>query len=306
MKTTLLLTQKLFLSFLLVVCFANLNAQDTITNQNFERWEPSGKQPPFDWEEPQGWTTSNPLTEFISAGVSKTQMPQSGSTQAQIKTLNVFGQPVPGVLINGNFTLKISDTADFPLVGGEPMTTVKSKLYGMYNFTGTDTADSARIIVAFKKFNNSSQKAEAVAIGAVSLSQTTAGLHLFTIDINTLNAQQPDSVVVTILSTKNDNIKDGGVLTVDFVSFDKPTRLPILINKVNTVKVYPSPATNTLQLQSPEKNAEYSIYDVTGKVQLTGKTNATTTSINIEGLTTGVYFITVNSLTVETLKFIKQ
>lgn len=301
MKNTLLL--KAVLLLILSVSLINTEAQDTLTNQGLNRWEKSGKQPPFDWSEPQGWTSSNALTEFISAGVSEVTLPQSGSSQAQLKTINVFGQDVPAVLINGDFPISISDTARFPLLGGEPMTTVKTKFYGMYNFTSSTVDDSATVVVAFKKFNTTTQKPDLIAIGDIYLPTTTSGLHPFSFNIDAVKFDTPDSVVVTILSSKVDNFKSGGTLTIDYTGFDKPSNLKEIMP--TQTKVYPSPANNTITLQTSLNGFSYSIYDVTGKTQLSGTTNQYNTTIDIRDFKGGLYFVHINGANVKPIKFIK-
>jgi hypothetical protein len=304
MKTKQLLKLSLFLFCSVLINISSVNAQDTLTNQELNRWEKSGKQPPFDWSEPQGWTSSNPLTEFISAGIKEVQMQSSGSSQAEIKTLNVFGQPVPGVLINGDFNLQISDTANFPLVGGEPMTQVKTKLYGMYNFTAVDTTDSAMVIVAFKKFNTSTQQAEAVAVGTAVLPQTSPGLHSFVININPITFDTPDSVAVTMLSSKSTNLKQGGVLTVDRVSFTPLTSVKKPSNEKG-IKVWPSPATTQLNI-STQQGVEYAVFDITGKVLLYGTATSDVVALNVASFKSGCYYVKVQSDKTEVIRFLKQ
>ncbi len=304
MKTKQILKLSLFLFCLMVINISSVNAQDTLTNQELNRWEKSGKQPPFDWSEPQGWTSSNPLTEFISAGVKEVQMQSSGSSQAEIKTLNVFGQPVPGVLINGDFNLQISDTANFPLVGGEPMTQVKTKLYGMYNFTAVDTTDSATVVAAFKKFNNSTQQTEIVAIGTAVLPQTSPGLYSFTVNINSVTSETPDSVVITMLSSKSTNLKQGGVLTVDRVSFTPLTSVKKPSNETR-VKVWPSPASSHLNI-STQQGAEYAVLDITGKVLLNGIATSDVVALNVASFKSGCYYVKIQSNRTEVVRFLKQ
>ncbi len=288
-----------------------LSAQDTLNNYGLNSWESSGKQPPFDWEEPIGWTSSNSLTEFISAGVSKTQIPQSGSLQAQIKTLNVFGQNVPGLLFYGDFPVSISDTARIPLLGGEPMTTVKSMAYGLYNFTSSDTTDSATVIIAFKKFNTSTQKPEAVAMGTLRLAQTQAGLYPFVVDIKMLNGTTPDSVSITMISTGTSDFKNGGILTVDFLQFTQPLSVNPIIP--STVSIYPNPAQNEVFIELPNANntgyTSYTITDIMGKQIATGTIakNSLLQKVDVANLNKGYYFIVLNTANeTKTFKFIKE
>ncbi len=294
MKKTLLIASFVALSFA-------VSAQDTITNPGFERWTPSGKPAPFDWQEPTGWTSSNGLTEFIGAAVTKTQYPNTISNQVKIKTLNVFGNAVPGLLINGDFTLNVSDTGTLPLLGGVPWSSgIKTKLYGLYNFTVTDTTDSAMAVVMFKHFDNNSNAPMADAGGAAILAPTGPGMFPFVVDITQITFFTPDSMVITLVSGKEDNFKLGGELTVDFVSFDQPLAVKPIAN--TSIAIYPNPATNLVSVWGVESGLNYSVFDVTGKQLIKGITTSYT-SIDVAHLDKGCYIININGATT---RFIKE
>lgn len=294
MKKTLLIASFVALSFA-------VSAQDTITNPGFERWTPSGKPAPFDWQEPTGWTSSNGLTEFIGAAVSKTQYPNTISNQVKIKTLNVFGNAVPGLLINGDFTLNVSDTGTLPLLGGVPWSSgIKTKLYGLYNFTVTDTTDSAMAVVMFKHYDNNSNAPMADAGGAAILAPTGPGMFPFVVDITQITFFTPDSMVITLVSGKEDNFKLGGELTVDFVSFDQPLAVKPIAN--TNIAIYPNPATNLVSVWGVESGLNYSVFDVTGKQLIKGITTSYT-SIDVAHLDKGCYIININGATT---RFIKE
>ena len=303
--------KKSVLIYLLLISSVYTFAQDTITNFGLNTWENLGKPTPYYWDEPKGWTSSNHLTEAFNAGVTRVQLPQSGSSQALLKTLNIFGRNIPGIIINGDLDISIEDTIHIPLLGGEPMTTVKHKAYGLYNFTSSDITDSATIIIAFKKFNNNTNQPVAVALGTISLAQTQSGLYPFIIDVQTITNDQPDSVVVTILSSNISDIRYGGELTVDFVQFSQPTG--ILPVSSASVKVYPNPAKNEVFIELPNANgAEYTNYtitDVLGK-QITMGTianNSPLQKIDVDQLSKGYYFIQLsNNVEAKTFKFIKE
>jgi hypothetical protein len=295
----------LFTAFF-IGCFFTASAQDTIVNQNFEQWTPSGKPAPFDWSEPTGWTTSNPLTEFASAGVKRVQLPGTTTFQAEISTKNIFGQPVPGILINGDFTLSIADTAKFPLLGGTPMTTVKQKAWGLYNFAAADTTDSATFVIAFKKFNTTTQEPDMVAVGNIYLGSTGPGLHPFTVDIQTLNGMTPDSVVVTIASTDNRNFQQGGVLTIDFVSFTKPLSVTT-VEKSFKASVYPNPTREHMLVETDINAFNYRITDVTGKTVLSGTSAQASTMVTLSNLSQGYYILNIEGENgFQSLPFIKD
>ena len=75
---------------------------------------------------------------------------------------------------------------------------------------------------------------------------------------------------------------------------------PVGINEVTLLKemeLYPNPAMNQVQLElSTSEKLNLSIFDITGRVVLTEKTNGIATIIDVSNLLPGNYFIEVKSL----------
>lgn len=296
----------LFVSItLLISAFSSAIAQDTITNNAFTRWTPSGKPAPFNWEEPASWTSSNSLSEFVGAAITKTQMPGTTKSQVKINTLNVFGNAVPGILINGDFGIQFADTAKLPLLGGEPMTTVKTNAWGHYNFTSSTAGDSATVGVFFKKFNTTTQKPDIIAGGFVHLKQTTAGLHPFSINIPTQMPGTPDSVVITVISTLEYSFKQGGSLILDHITFASPLSVETPAAKA-TVQVYPNPSIDFINIKGDEAGMNYRIYDLTGKLMGMGKTSAVLERADVSFLQPGCYMIQFETEIPQVQRFIKE
>lgn len=72
----------------------------------------------------------------------------------------------------------------------------------------------------------------------------------------------------------------------------------------NAVTVYPNPTNNILNIALAENSPihDYSIVDVSGKVLLNGKINASLTAINVESLSSGTYFIKLNGNNAQAVK----
>jgi hypothetical protein len=87
------------------------------------------------------------------------------------------------------------------------------------------------------------------------------------------------------------------------VNIDNST---LSINDVNldetTVKIYPNPATNLIQLTNLQQQENYTILDISGKKVLAG-TIKENESIDIQQLNKGIYFIQLEK---KVLKFIKN
>ncbi len=75
-----------------------------------------------------------------------------------------------------------------------------------------------------------------------------------------------------------------------------------MVNSVqanNKIKIYPNPATNTLQITisnwQPGKNSNYLLMDITGRILLNGEITSSKQQIDIHQLANGIYLIQINS-----------
>ncbi len=74
--------------------------------------------------------------------------------------------------------------------------------------------------------------------------------------------------------------------------------------KAHSVIIYPNPAQNILLVEGMDKEFDYKVIDITGRLQLSGKTKS---AIKIDGLAQGVYFLNIgDSLNKNNIKFIKE
>lgn len=78
-------------------------------------------------------------------------------------------------------------------------------------------------------------------------------------------------------------------------------------NNVESVLLYPNPATNQLTISAISKDDEITIYDLTGKLLLLKKTQSSTETIDITAFHRGIYLITLrNESQIKKGKFLKQ
>lgn len=69
-------------------------------------------------------------------------------------------------------------------------------------------------------------------------------------------------------------------------------------NIIPVMSVYPNPVTNILNLdiEKVDGDLHYDLYDVSGKVIRTGvKISGTTTPVSMEGMRTGIYFLSISN-----------
>ena len=101
----------------------------------------------------------------------------------------------------------------------------------------------------------------------------------------------------SIISTYGWTITDGGL---DCSSLDTETF------KTNSLKLYPNPVISVLNVKTDHNfiNQPYTIIDGLGRIVLNGKINEVDTTINVEQLSKGIYYLKVSGNSAS--KFIKE
>lgn len=129
-------------------------------SEGFEAWNPSGDLVPFDWSYPQGWTTSNPVTEFIDASVEPSTDSYAGSTSALVRSQMIFGTPHAGVLHWGNATFDYVQLMVVPSSQGNLLVGKPAAIRGWYKYQTSGNQCNALIKVQQLRLNNQTGNAQ--------------------------------------------------------------------------------------------------------------------------------------------------
>lgn len=291
-RTTSTFRHSSFFFLFLFSLFAATNAvAQELPNGGFEAWSPSGKEPPFNWEEPTGWKSSNSYTEFISAGVRKAAGAHGGTLACSLSTLNVFGSDVPAAIATGNPKVDFSTYSIDLMSGGVPYAERPDELAGFYRFGSASSGDAGYAIVILKKYNPEKEGADTVGFGAGRLEAADA-YTAFTIPITYKSDAAPDSVVVAFLSSDPSSLMSGGTLVVDDVVFRKDGSGVADGNGGRAdVRLYPNPASNVLHLELEGKeagNRTVIFYDLLGREVLRRGFGGTQAAVDL-ALPSGLY-----------------
>ncbi len=75
-----------------------------------------------------------------------------------------------------------------------------------------------------------------------------------------------------------------------------------------TLSVYPNPASGIVSIASSEKITDVRIVDVTGRVVLQRAVNSEQVTVDVSGLSSGVYFVTLRQVQgdVRVVKFVRE
>ena len=268
------------------------NLKDSVYNHDFENWTELLVEHPTSW-----YTTDLYLQDQLNLpikfdAVTKATHVQSGSGALKIKNVKPDADIIPGIVITGTSELGLEKPSF-------PVSERWGHIQGLYKYQ-PDQSDVATIAALL--FKNGS------LIGAAQLNITDSSdmdnYTYFSAPIQYFGAGIPDSASVIFTAADLENpVGENSCLWIDNVSFTNHTAN---IEKLNlkTISLMPNPATNYIELKNfKDVSNTYIIQSVDGAIIADGNQSR----INIEGLSPGIYYITVlqeNSLT-QTLKFIK-
>ncbi len=178
-----------------------------------------------------------------------------------------------------------------------------AEVNGRYEFNGAPNV--ATIEVYASKFNVAADSSEVIGQGVLSIDQNTSGLTNFSVPIDYFTNEIPDSVYIFF------NYLQGDSLT--YFNFDQIVTSLITTgveSKENKAfSVYPNPAKDVLKItySTEIKNANWNIYNITGKLIKQELATEILKEINIADLPTGIYFLQMkNQDNIYTQKFIKE
>lgn len=282
---------------LTLVCYffipTNLHAQGLLEG-DFETWVSSGRQPPFDWSEPLEWKSTNAVTEFTQAGITLSTDAQSGNSAALIRTVNVFGGNIPGILANGQPVLDFPNNTLKPETGGTPITTKPTRLTGHYRFSSSTPGDSCFMLVLLKKYNSTTNTSDTVGMGSKSFGPQSAYTSFDVMIADMSPGTMPDTVVVAFYSSKPSNPLAGGELLIDNVALDVNTAIKPHKQYTDLLTVFPNPTNNRINLTfEKEVPAGYTIelYSASGKRVFSSQTRNTSFAMDLEYMRPGMYLL---------------
>lgn len=242
-------------------------SQDSIPNHNFESW--------ITYYNPIGWETTNLLLPPGTLNCFQSDESYEGDYAIQLKTIDVFGSPVPGVATLG--TMEMNNTS-----GGIPFSERPMQLTGYYKHLSA--GDEVFMAVQFFK------EGELIGGGEWSTTDSIPEYIEFSISISYSSEAFPDTMNITFLT---DAYQIGSGLFIDALSFEyETTGIKIPIRSEATFSCYPNPSKGTITIDvDTDKKVEVMLYTLHG--QLLKKTDFVfkRTTINLDGIKPGVYFI---------------
>lgn len=202
-------------TFVFLIILTTIYSQDI--NGGFEKWTPSGQPAPFNWESPTGWGTSNPRTEFIGAGVKKTNIRKSGTLAAELSTLDIFGDLVPAVLSLGRLKIDFINGkyVDDIFAGGIDLDNKPTAIKFWYRYSSPELNDRGFVRTFVKRYDDVSKTSSIVYEDSLYLPiispYTEISAPIGFLDFNT----QTDTLGILFMSGVKGEVKGTSKLYVD-------------------------------------------------------------------------------------------
>jgi len=256
---------------LLSIIILNSNAQDTIPNNGFEQW-----LTPFT---PNNWENTNVLLPPGTINCYQTTNSYDGEYALQLKTFDLSGTPVPGVVTLG--------TIDFySSYGGVQFSERPVALKGFLQHPSSGD----EILIGIEFFKNGNNIGGALFTTNDSIPEFTE----FTIPIDFVTNEYPDTLNITILT---DPYVMGSSVLIDALEFEFETTSVNSIEESNSdLRCFPNPSKGFVNIKFPQRdNYTVKVLNLNGEVLFSKELSSIDCSLNLLGLQLGMYLITAES-----------
>jgi hypothetical protein len=259
-----------------------------IPNGGFEAWTNMGS-----YENPDNWGTMNNTTAF--SGVFTAERASStGGSFIRLTSRAVHHTVVNGIAVSGNLdSITMQPKSGFAFTG-QPQSLIGKWQY--MNYGGSYGSVSATLT----KWNSSSNQRDTIATAYQSLLGMAMIWLPFTINFSYRNGNVPDSCIIFLKASGAAPV-DNDYLWLDSLAFaGTASSIAEQGNFLNGISAYPNPAKKNItvdfSLIHPEK-VKITLTNMDGQliklIDMETISGNTTYSFNINGISTGSYFINI-------------
>ncbi|MCD4683211.1 MAG: T9SS type A sorting domain-containing protein [Bacteroidales bacterium] len=260
---------KIFLISSTLISFAFLHSygQDTIPNHGFEQWIT-----PIN---PTHWESTNIMLPPGTINCYQTTNSFEGEYALQLKTIDLSGTPVPGVVTLGTIDYYIS-------YGGVPFSERPVALKGYLRHPSSGD----EILIGIEFFKNGNM----IGGGLFTTSDSIPEFTEFIVPLDYTSNEYPDTLNITILT---DPYVMGSSLLVDALEFEFETTGVSFLNENNQeIRCFPNPSNGIVNIEFPEYS-DYTIkvLNLNGEVLIKKEIHSDICPLNLEALNPGMYII---------------
>jgi Secretion system C-terminal sorting domain len=285
--------KKAFYLLFLLFSSSALSEAQTIPNNGFENWTNMGS-----YYNPDQWSTFNDVTTATSTYTCLKGTPGVvGSAYLKLISKSAIGMGiVPAIAVCGTFDIAtLQPTSGFPF-SGRP-----AELTGRWQHMGMGS-DQGFIAAALTKWNGNTLMRDTVAYVYEPLGAMVMSWANFTIPVNYMNGDYPDSCIIILSASQSNNVPAvaNSYLFVDELLFSGTVSGVSELISTKNISVSPNPASDVLILDLSTVNenvASFKIYDVQGRlIKAVEKAVVNSnTSIDISDIPKGNYVLKISS-----------
>lgn len=268
----------------LLFSLSTLGAMAQIPNGSFESWHVMG-----DLLEPDEWVTSNWITSMSgTSGAEQGSPAPVGSHFLSLTTAAYLDGAMPGFAMISFAYAGRPDSFD-----------------GLVRYS-TVTGDPAQAVVFLTRWDAVAEMED--VIGAAEMEWTgDMDWQSFSMPFEYYDEVMPDSAHIILLSSSAGEPVPGNQAGFDDLKFHTIT-LDIHERALNGLYLFPVPAANTISISADDHMRELGILNAVGSVVATYPVNGAATTVDVTGLTSGVYFarVILSDGTTAVHRFVKE
>lgn len=277
---------------LLLILAVTVNAQEQISNGDFESWTNQGN-----YDDPDGWGTLNFLTSFgAPVTVFKSDSANHGNHACELISSTFFNSNLIAFAFTGNINNNIY---------GQSFNSKPTRVQFDYT-TLIKGQDTAYFILTLSRWDADSNKRDSIAYAEIFFGETVPKYTMADIPINyTLPNLTPDTIGIYMAASYDSvYVEEGNTLTVDNIRL---SYYPVGINPTNevTLHFYPNPASTSITFASTE-DLEITVFSTDDR----NIANTTGRTLDITTLPKGIYYMRLqgkqSNTYYKTQKLIKQ
>jgi len=280
---------------LTITCFfASFTFTFGQANFDFEIWKSPEREIPFDWSEPENWTSSNRLTEFINPGVTQTSDAHEGNAAVLISSMQIFGINTASSLVLGKGVIDFPNKSILLDKAGLPSDQKLASVSAWYKYENTQNIGAGQMEIYITRWEPNDTARTIIVYQTVDLPISSAYKQInVSVDVADFSIQS-DTVIMVFHSDRDADLSLGtGKLTVDDVKLSYVSNT-VQIDPSFQIKIHPNPVSNKglITFSHNVSTSQIKLYDLHGKVVLHENTMTNTIQLN-PSISPGFYFLEI-------------
>ena len=252
------------------------SATAQIPNGGFENWDDHGAY----MEPAGGWLTYNDIVTAAGPWITVERGAPGalGNYYASITSRVFPDTSISSSVLQGWLSLN-----------GFSYTGRPAALTGQWQY-GIQPSDTAEVLVLLARWNSSGD-AELVAEGSLEVTGSLSGWHPLSVPLTYHSTEAPDSAYIQFSASKELGASvDGSFLKIDDLAFTGSVGVEEQ-QAQSQFKVFPSPASDLLNIVADQRITELKVMDMTGRTVLEQKPGTERVNLDVSDLNSGSYIV---------------